>query len=214
MVTPTEILRRRQRPDRWTGWIPTLSGSSLSILAPNPANVHYDDIVWGLGHTYRYGGQSSPLVTIAEHCIIVSHIIKKLWPKTSKAIQLGGLFHDTSEAYTHDIQAPLRQILFLEYPDGRTGKWSEFDRKLNDSLTRILGLNPATLEAPEVKAADILAVCIEKIQVPTLGTEDWGLPPLPDELRDFQMQFLDPDAAMVGFRSRAQELGFLPPSKS
>jgi len=193
-----------RRPGKWDGWVPTHSGCGLYVFNPKPGSIRLEDIIWGLGHTYRYGGQIH--LTVAEHCITVSSIIELLWPDSGA--QMGGLLHDMSEAYTHDVQATLRARLQVNLPNGGFMTWKEFDTKLNRQCIKALKLPENMLDPIEIRAADILACALEKDQcAETLGNEDWGLPPIPDEIKGLRLLHLSPLDAIVAFRDRAAELG-------
>lgn len=204
-MTPEDILLQIKRPVGWVGKIPTHSGRGLHIFDPQPGEICFDDVAWGLAHTFRYGGQAEP-VTVAEHCLVTSAIIETMWPNVYGGPVLGGLLHDVSEAYTHDIQGPIRRCVRVVLPDEQVISWDDFDRRLSGQILEALGLHPAILDFAEVHAADILACALEKRQFPILGAEDWGLPPIPKEIESLTLSAMPPEMAYVMFLKRAKEL--------
>ena len=203
MVNPTTITRQLRRPPRWEGWIPTHTGNGFFVIDPKPEDVRLEDIAYGLAYTYRYGGQVEP-ITVAEHSVLVSLIIEILWPKSKK--MLAGLMHDACEAYTHDIQAPVRQFIKVDMPNGDQITWGDFERKINQTVAKALGLDTRFYTAPEVRAADLLALCLEKAQCPSIAKMNWGLPDILPEIEHIKVRFDTPKVARATFLERYQAL--------
>lgn len=166
------------------------------MTEPKPKDVRLEDIAYGLAYTYRYGGLVAPL-TVAEHSYIVAQIISTLWPESGK--MLHGLMHDACEAYTHDIQAPVRRFIKVQLPDGQLISWGDLERMINQTIARALDLEPYFYTAPEVRAADILALVIEQNQCEAIKGQNWGLPPMPEELKGIELSFWSPETAMKMF---------------
>lgn len=205
MPTPAEILEQMQRPDRWDGWVPTYSGAGYRPWDDDPGPLHMDDLAYGLAHTYRYGGQAVPGITVAEHSVLTAQIVATLWPGNLHLTR-AALLHDAAESVLHDIQGPLRSRVRVHLAD-RVLTWSESDRLVTGKIARYFGVTDEHLDAPEIRAADILAVCFEKRDCSNLGDEDWGLPEIPPEIEHLRMCFQPPAAAMHLFRAQVQRLG-------
>ena len=189
MITPEEILSQMSRPSIWANRVPTYTSKNplgFNYLDPQSEDVHPLDITYGLAGTYRYGGQSSPRVTVAEHSTLVSIIIERLWG--DKVAALAGGLHDSCEAYGHDIQATIRGSLALKLPNGEIISWSEQDRRINKAVFKGLGQDPALLDDPRVKAADLLGASFERRDCLRFQG-DWGLPAIPPEIADLRMKF-------------------------
>jgi hypothetical protein len=204
MPTAASILDQMNRPGEWDGWVPTFTGGGYRPWADDPGDVVEMDIAHGLAHTFRYGGQSDPAITVAEHCILVADIIEALWPDNI-ALARAGFLHDAAEAYLHDIQSPLRRCVFVRLPDEELS-WNESDHRVTVNVAKTFGVTEAELNAPEVRAADILGACFEKRDCKNLHG-DWGLPLIPAEADHLRMRFLTPDKAKTGFLFRMKELG-------
>lgn len=206
MPTPTEILAQMKRPALWTGWTPTYSGKGYRPWADDPGPLSLRDLAYGLAHTFRYGGHSFPSITVAEHCLLVTQIIETLWPGNPHLV-LAGLLHDASESVLHDIQSPLRKCISVTLPSGEVISWEESDRRVTRNIARYFGASPEDLEAPEVRAADVLGACFEKRDCHNLGDEDWGLPPIPTPVSHLLIRGLGPGVAEAAFLDKAYELG-------
>jgi len=159
-----------------------------------------EDIAHGLAYKFRYAGQVTP-ITGAEHALMVEDIIRLLWP--SIPYQLAGLLHDSCQAYTQDIQTPVRKFVKVQLPNGDIIPWSTLESKMNGVIAKALHLPARFWAAPEVKAANIIAVAIEKEQCPVLQRSgSWGLPDIPVEVSHLEMEFIAPAVAKQRFLDR------------
>jgi len=202
-INPQEVQIKRQ--PRWEGWVPTYSGKGFRPITPKVSDVRLEDIAHGLAYKFRYGGQTEP-VTIAEHSLLVSRIIETLWPKSGQ--MLAGLLHDACEAYTQDLWAPIRCFVKVAHPNGSLITWGDMERAVNQTIAKAFGIDQDFYSAPEVHAADILAVSIEKAQIPALQKSgSWGTPPVPPELSGLQIEYLSPQTACDAFVGRFHSLG-------
>jgi hypothetical protein len=203
VIKPSDI--KQVLPPGWEGFVPTKSGCGFHPLDPMAAEVRLSDIAYGLSYRYRYGCQTRPY-TVAEHSVLVSEIIAILWPESKMA--LAGLMHDACEAYTHDIPSPVRRHISASLSDGTVVSWSAMERRVNRVVEYALSLPSGCTESPEVKAADMLAVSIEKVQIPELWKlGSWGLPELPQQLEGLMLAFYSPEEASSRFLSRYLTLG-------
>lgn len=206
MPSPLDILSQMNQPPHWDGWVPTFSGKGYRPWGENPGSLSITDLSYGLAHTYRYGGQSQPAVTVAEHCVLVATIIQILWPG-NRHLERAGLFHDAAESVLHDIQSPLRRKVQVVLPTGEIISWNESDFRVTLNISKPYGVMEEHLRAPEVKAADILAACFEKRDCPNLREGDWGLPGIPEEVAHLKVQGWSPEEAQTWFMHFAGVLG-------
>jgi hypothetical protein len=202
MVAPSEVVTRRS--PRWAGRVPTFTGIEFSPITPKAEDVNLLDIARGLACKYRYGGHSDPLITVAEHSVLVVRIIDTLWPESGQ--QLAGLLHDACEAYTQDLQSPIRQFIKVQLPSGEMITWGDMERRVNTAVAKALGISQDFYSAPEVAAADMLAVSIEKAACPNFRPGKWGVPTIPSELKSLKLQFLAPAEAQQLFLDTYQKL--------
>ena len=197
-VTPNSIIQAVRVPAKYDGCVPTKSGLSFDILDPKAKHVRLEDVIQGISYKFRFGGQLGP-ITVAEHSMLVADIIETLWPESGAA--LAGLLHDGCEAYTHDIQSPVRKFLKIQMRDGTFITWGDMERRINLAISKALGLGNDFYTHPEVQAADIIALAIEKAACPTIAGEKWGLPPIPPEVQHLKVQFLSPSTAAIMFQA-------------
>lgn len=202
-IRPTSIIQAVRTQARYDGHIPTASGLVFDILEPKAEHVRLDDIVQGLAYKFRFGGQIGP-ITVAEHSVLVSQIIEILWPESNA--MFAGLLHDGCEAYTHDIQAPVRKFIHVKMRNGDLISWGDLERRINMAISKALSLGHDFYAYPEVQAADILALAIEKSMLPTICDANWGIPAIPDAIKHLKIQFLSSIEAAHLFRHRFSEL--------
>lgn len=207
MLTAAQILDSRRTPESWAGWVPTFIGQGYRPWSDNPGTLTSMDLSYGLAHTYRYGGQSVPGITVAEHCVFVSSIIERLWPQHPRLWELvrAGLLHDAAEAVLHDIQGPLRGMVKVHLPNGEILGWDDSDKRVSAVIAGTFGVRSEDLFSDEVRAADLLAVCFEQRQCTNL-LGDWGLPDIPAEIDDMKLDFLGPRDACMKFFDRMSEI--------
>lgn len=202
-IRPASIIQAVRRPSKWDGCIPTHTGQSFDVLDPKTEDVRIEDVVQGLAYKFRYGGQIGP-ITVAEHSVLVSKVIEVLWPDPK--VMMAGLLHDGCEAYTHDIQAPVRKFVRVQMRNGDLISWGDMERRINTAISKALSLGDDFYAYPEVEAADIIAAAIEKLDLPTIVNENWGLPNVPAGIPHLRIQFLPPADAAIAFRMRYDEL--------
>src|SRR5271170_7300011 len=82
-------------------WIQTYTGGVFHILDPQQNEIYIKDIAHALAMQCRFTGHVRKFYSIAEHCVLGSHIVPK-------KLALQFLLHDASEAYIADINRPLK----------------------------------------------------------------------------------------------------------
>lgn len=202
-ITPNSIIQALRRPSKYDGCVPTSSGLSFDILDPKAEHVRLEDVIQGISYKFRFGGQMGQL-TVAEHSILVSQIIEILWPESGAMME--GLLHDSCEAYTHDIQAPVRKFIKIQMRNGDMISWGDMERRINMAISKALHLGVDFYTYPEVQAADIIALAIEKAALPVIAAEKWGIPPIPESVKHLKVQFLSPSNASIMFQARFDEI--------
>ncbi len=204
-INPTDIIELNNRhPARWEGWIPTYTGNGINLLNPSPEEIRIEDIARGVAYKFRYFGQASS-ITVAEHSLLTATIVNTLWGSSGKV--LAALMHDACVAYTPNVQNPVNKFVKVTLPHGEIAPWATLEAKLNQAVAKRFKLESRFWGTPEIKAANILAVAIEKEQCPVLKrTGNWGLPTIPTELADLKLEFLSPDEAEVKFLEWFHEL--------
>lgn len=105
-------------------WIQTWSGRRFFPLHPRPADVCLGDIAHSLAFKCRYGGHSRRHYSVAEHSVLLSHLVP-----TEHA--LAALLHDAGEAYLPDVFAPIKGWLL---------GFNSIETRVHATIARALGI--------------------------------------------------------------------------
>ena len=84
--------------------ISTVSGRFFDILKPEDYEFDIDEIATALSNICRYTGHVNKFYSVAEHSVLVSHLVPS-------RLALAGLLHDASEAFVGDVSSPLKKLL-------------------------------------------------------------------------------------------------------
>jgi 5'-deoxynucleotidase YfbR-like HD superfamily hydrolase len=129
----------------------TRSGKVLDFADPDPAAISLEDIAWGLAHVCRFGAQANRFYSVAQHAITVARTVEL---EGRPDLALHALHHDSHEAFSCDIPAPLKRLLDPGY--------SQITDRLDAAIGEALSIG---LEDPGrvavVKAADKAAFALE-----------------------------------------------------
>jgi hypothetical protein len=87
-------------------WAQTFSGRKFYLLNPTPTSVCIEDIANGLAFKCRYNGQCSRFYSVAQHSILITHVL----PSANPLDKLWALLHDAGEAYLPDIPRPYKHL--------------------------------------------------------------------------------------------------------
>lgn len=144
----------RSNPD---AWIQTYTGKMLWPLEPAAEDVFLLDIAHALSMKCRYGGHCAEFYSVAEHCVLLSHVV-------SKPNALWALLHDAAEAYLADIPRPVKPFI---------GGFKDLETEIMVQVCAKFGLDPE--EPEEVKAADTRITADEKLALMQAGPAWNGL---------------------------------------
>ena len=131
----------------------TQSGGRFFLTDPQPSEVRLADIAVALCRVPRFAGQTTIRWTVAQHSKLVYDILR-CWDADA-SVQLLGLLHDASEAYTGDFISPLKSII----PELRT---IERQIQLVIELKLLDGYDISSSQRELVKLADNAAYWIER----------------------------------------------------
>jgi hypothetical protein len=133
-----------------------VSGEPFDYLDPDAHTIELHDVAHALARCSRYAGHCVYTWTVAQHTILVAHLIGDYYREPRLA--LAGLHHDDVEAFTGDWTSPMKvacQRLGLDYVKA-------LERPIETAICRQLGLVVDDLHAGVVKDADRLALVIEQ----------------------------------------------------
>lgn len=108
-------------------WIQTWTGRRFDVIQPSPGDVTIEDIGHALSNLCRFTGHCRDFYSVAEHCVRVSFRCEELaradcaedcvdfklehcdWCEDRiRHAARWGLLHDAAEAYTNDLNRPLK----------------------------------------------------------------------------------------------------------
>lgn len=85
------------------GWMQTNSGQRFDFRSIRPESIKIEDIAHSLASICRYGGHCDTHYSVAQHCILASHLVPA-------EIALEALLHDAAEAYVGDMTHELKHL--------------------------------------------------------------------------------------------------------
>lgn len=150
--------------ERSGDWFQTYpSRTKFYILDPRPEDVNIRDIAHSLSLKCRYGGHCAYFYSVAEHCVLLSHLVPG-------RLALAALMHDSAETYTGDIMRPIKESI------GDAGKWRQIEQRLDEVICLQLGLNLDELHDPLIKEYDSRILTDERdvLQAPPLPGKNYG----------------------------------------
>lgn len=96
----------------------------FDILNPQDHEYDIECIATALSNICRYTGHVEKFYSVAEHSVLVSHLVPSRYA-------LEGLLHDASEAFLGDVSSPLKKLL----PDYR-----KIEDRVQEAISSFYGL--------------------------------------------------------------------------
>lgn len=132
--------------------IRTYNGNRFYLFSNDTSAIQLTDITRALSHTSRFSGMTSRFYSVAEHSILVGHLVALRTGNPNTVLQ--ALMHDAPEAYLTDIPSPFKGAL-QNYRDLEDGVWKRIATKYNLAV----GM------APLVKTMDWVALFAEAMEL-------------------------------------------------
>jgi uncharacterized protein len=150
---------KRDAPAR--AWQRMLSGRRLDLLDPSPLDIEIEDIAHGLARVARWNGQTNGVnaFSVAQHSILVEHLVGELRPKGPRPLRLAALLHDAAEYVIGDLISPFKAAVGIDY--------KALEKRLAGAIHVRFGL-PAELAADDIaliKRADKMSAYFEATQL-------------------------------------------------
>ena len=142
-------------------WQRMLSGRRLDLLDPSPLDIEIDDIAHGLARVARWNGQTTGphAFSVAQHCVVVEELVRRLDPAIAPAWRLAALLHDAPEYVIGDMISPFKAALGLDY--------HAFEDRLERAVHLRFGLPPKPPAEVKrlIKSADRISAHYEAIEL-------------------------------------------------
>jgi len=137
-------------------WIQTFTGRKFHPANPQPEQICIEDIAHALGLSCRFGGHCTEFMSVADHCVMMSHNV-------SDELAFTALMHDSAEAYLTDVPRPIKALLhdFMEFED----------KVLEVIANKYKFVYPIP---EEVKKADLMSLATERRDIMAPIVEEWG----------------------------------------
>ena len=149
-------------------WQRMLSGRRLDLLDPSPVDIEIGDIAHGLARLARWNGQTDGphAFSVAQHCLLVAAIVRRLKPALDVRFELAALLHDAPEYVVGDLISPFKAAVGIDY--------KAFELRLLSSIHIRFGL-PAALPdtmTKLIKRADRIAAFYEATRLAGFGERE------------------------------------------
>jgi 5'-deoxynucleotidase YfbR-like HD superfamily hydrolase len=161
------------------------SGFVLDLLAPDATGLPITDIALCLASQPRWGGAARPWYSVAEHSVMVSHLVPP-------SLAYAALMHDCEE-FLGDWPSPIKVMLGKDFVRHRM-------QPIKDALRRRFGF---TDECPEIKHADLVCMATELRDLLPSAWIEWGHLPAPHHAKIVPV---GPERAYALFLKRFEEL--------
>lgn len=141
------------------GWMITYTGRKFYPFDPRPEDINIFDIAHHLSNICRYTGAVSKFYSVAQHCVMGSHIC------TGNPFRF--LMHDATEAYLVDVPRPIKHAIEFK-------TYREVEHRLEKVLLPIFGITNIEMP-PDVARVDFFMCVWEGVSLmPMVPDSHWG----------------------------------------
>ena len=155
----------------------TITGIPFWFDCPEEHPFYPFEIAGALSKLCRYTGHCNQFYSVAQHSVLVAQLVPPQF-------KLEALLHDASEAYLGDIASPLKQLL---------PEYKAIEARVQGAIREHFFLPKE--ESPEVKAADMQALEIERYCLMPVGVAPAFWPRTMPETGPLSIIGLPPDKA-------------------
>jgi hypothetical protein len=148
--------------ERVGDWCQVYGGRQFWPFDPRPEDVRVEDVAHALALQCRFGGHCREHYSIAQHSVLVSHVLAPL------GLALVGLLHDASEAYLVDVPRPIKRAPGME-------AYRRVGRDVQAVINRRFGLPPLAHELSDVHDADEIVLATEARDLMAPPPRAWDL---------------------------------------
>lgn len=177
----------------------TRLGRHLDLLDPDGADIHIQDIAWGLARQARFNGHTQGVhaYSVAQHSVWCAWAAQH-WFHVKPAGALQALMHDAHEAYTGDIVRPLKYALNV----------AQIEMRLQAVIHTGLSLPaPTEKELDMIYAVDTWALGVEAHHLMASNGRGWAcMRYLPAGAVRYFWSPLPPDGACILFQNIYNDL--------
>lgn len=132
-------------------WNQTHTGLKFWLTDPKPDTICIEDIAHSLALQCRYTGHTKTHYSVAQHSIIVSHIVPQ-------ELALSALMHDAAEAYIGDIAKPYKDLVETRFSES-------IEKLITIAIYDKFDIFPYHFNNLQIKEADLMALRAEAFQV-------------------------------------------------
>ena len=186
-------------------WQRMLSGRRLDLLDPTPVDIEIEDIAHGLAFVARWNGQTHGDLpySVAEHSLLVEHLLGRLDPAADPAARLCALLHDAPEYVIGDMISPVKAAVGPSY--------GELDGKLQTAINLRFGLPAKTPDRLKrlIKRADRLSAWLEATRIAGFSVSEanrFFSRPAPGLLDDLALTLRPPAEVRAAYLARHRDL--------
>lgn len=137
----------------------TFTGTYINMNDARDATFKIADVAHALSQICRFGGHTRQFYSVAQHSVLVSHIVPA-------EFQLQALLHDGAEAFCGDVVQPLKILPWM-------AGYRTFESNLQDRLLAHFGVERTPESDAAVRRADLQMLATERRDLMAPDSRPW-----------------------------------------